>query len=40
MEHHEVNALWQAEMAPFFDLPQGKRPNTGLQRLEEIFHLG
>lgn len=39
MEATEVNARWQAEMAPFFDLPEGKRPDTGGERLEEIFHL-
>lgn len=35
MEAREVNALWQAEMAPFFEL----RPDTGLTRLEEVFHV-
>jgi L-rhamnose mutarotase len=39
MEHAEVNARWQAEMAPFFDLPEGARPDTESERLEEIFHL-
>jgi L-rhamnose mutarotase len=39
MEQTEVNARWQAEMAPFFDLPDGARPDTAGQRLEEIFHL-
>ena len=39
MERTEVNARWQAEMAPFFDLPDGARPDTGSERLEEIFHL-
>ena len=39
MEETEVNARWQAEMASFFELPSGERPDTGLQRLEEIFHL-
>ena len=39
MERTEVNARWQAEMAPFFDLPTGARPDTGGERLEEIFHL-
>jgi L-rhamnose mutarotase len=36
----DVNARWQAEMAPFFELPSDERPDTGLERLEEIFHLG
>ena len=40
MEQSDVNARWQAEMAGFFQLPDGKRPDTGLERLEEIFYLG
>jgi L-rhamnose mutarotase len=39
MESRDVNARWQAEMAPFFELPEGARPDTGLDRLEEVFHL-
>jgi L-rhamnose mutarotase len=39
MEATDVNARWQAEMAPFFELPEGARPDTGLERLTEIFHL-
>jgi L-rhamnose mutarotase len=39
MERTDVNARWQAEMAEFFELPSGERPDTGLQRLEEVFHL-
>jgi L-rhamnose mutarotase len=39
MELTDVNARWQAEMAEFFELPSGERPDTGLTRLEEIFHL-
>ena len=30
MEATEVNARWQAEMAEFFELPSGERPDTGL----------
>jgi L-rhamnose mutarotase len=40
MEATDVNARWQAEMAEFFELPGGARPDTGMIRLEEIFHLG
>jgi L-rhamnose mutarotase len=40
MAQTDVNARWQAEMAEFFELPSGERPDTGLLRLEEIFHLG
>ena len=39
MADREVNARWQAEMAPFFELPGDQRPDTGLDRLEEVFHL-
>ena len=39
MEATEVNARWQAEMAEFFELPSGARPDTGLVPLEEVFHL-
>jgi L-rhamnose mutarotase len=39
MEARAVNARWQAEMAPFFELPEGARPDTGLVRLEEVFHV-
>ena len=39
MEEREVNSRWQAEMAQFFELPRDERPDTGLERLEEVFHL-
>jgi len=32
----EVNARWQAEMAPFFD---GRPPAEGFPLLTEVFHL-
>ena len=35
----DVNARWQDEMAEFFELPSGERPDTGLRRLQEVFHL-
>jgi L-rhamnose mutarotase len=35
----EVNARWQAEMAPFFEDLGGQRPDEGFLQLEEIFHL-
>jgi L-rhamnose mutarotase len=38
MEDREVNARWQAEMAPFFEL-DAARPDTALRRLDEVFHL-
>jgi len=39
MEATDVNARWQAEMAPFFLGLEGRRPDEGLTRLTEIFHL-
>ena len=39
MERTDVNARWQAEMAEFFALSTGDRPDTGFTRLEEVFHL-
>jgi L-rhamnose mutarotase len=39
MDALEVNARWQAEMAPFFELRGEQRPDTGLERLDEVFHL-
>jgi L-rhamnose mutarotase len=35
----EVNARWQAEMAPFFADLDGRAPDEGFLVLEEIFHL-
>ncbi len=39
MEQTEVNARWQAEMGEFFIGLEGHRPDEGLLRLDEIFHL-
>jgi L-rhamnose mutarotase len=39
MEERDVNARWQAEMAQFFELPGAQRPDTGLERIDEVFHL-
>lgn len=39
MAGREVNARWQAEMAPFFEELEGRRPDEGLVLLEEVFHL-
>jgi L-rhamnose mutarotase len=38
MEGLEVNQRWQREMAPFFTGLAG-RPDEGIKRLEEVFHL-
>ena len=38
MNATEVNARWQAEMAPFFEDLDG-RPDEGMRPLTEVFHL-
>jgi L-rhamnose mutarotase len=35
MDATDVNARWQADMAPFFE----SGPDQGFERLEEVFHL-
>jgi L-rhamnose mutarotase len=39
MGGREVNARWQRDMAPFFVALEGRRPDEGLLRLPEVFHL-
>jgi L-rhamnose mutarotase len=39
MAGRDVNARWQAEMAPFFAGLDGGAPDEGLVLLEEVFHL-
>jgi L-rhamnose mutarotase len=39
MARTEVNARWQAEMAPFFEQLDGVAPDQGFLLLEEVFHL-
>ena len=39
MATQDVNSRWQAEMACFFEDLEGRRPDEGMLRLEEIFHL-
>ena len=39
MDATDVNARWQGEMAEFFEDLDGARPDTGFERLEEVFHL-
>jgi len=36
----DVNARWQAEMAPFFEALDGTKPDEALRPLTEVFHLG
>ncbi|MGI5466801.1 L-rhamnose mutarotase [Streptomyces sp. CA-132043] len=35
----DVNARWQAEMAPFFETLDGVRPDEAMRPLTEVFHL-
>jgi len=39
MAKEEVNRRWQAMMAPFFEIPEGARPDQRMVELEEVFHL-
>ena len=39
MAREEVNARWQAMMAPFFENLGGAQPDQGLVELEEVFHI-
>jgi L-rhamnose mutarotase len=39
MATREVNEKWQREMGPFFEALDGRRPDEGMFRLEEVFHL-
>ncbi|MEJ3743679.1 L-rhamnose mutarotase [Actinomycetes bacterium KLBMP 9797] len=39
MARTDVNARWQAEMAPFFEDLDGRRPDEGFVVLPEIFNL-
>jgi len=39
MAKREVNERWQRDMAPFFVNLEGRRPDEGFLRLEEVFHL-
>jgi len=39
MAQAEVNERWQAEMAPYFAELNGRLPDQGFQRINEIFHL-
>ncbi|HMD96787.1 MAG TPA: L-rhamnose mutarotase [Terriglobia bacterium] len=39
MAGREVNERWQREMSGFFENLGGQRPDEGLLRLEEVFHL-
>ncbi|MSP12298.1 MAG: L-rhamnose mutarotase [Chloroflexi bacterium] len=39
MAQEEINTRWQEFMAPYFESPDGARPDQMIQELEEVFHL-
>ncbi len=39
MHRQDVNERWQREMAPFFILPNGSKPDQLMIPIEEIFHI-
>lgn len=39
MRRRDVNARWQAEMAPFFELEPSAAPHAAMRPLPGIFHL-
>jgi len=39
MAKEEINARWQAFMAPYFQAVDGARPDESMVQLEEVFHL-
>jgi len=39
MAQTDINSRWQEEMAPFFAELDGRPPDRGFRRIEEIFHL-
>ena len=39
MAKEEANARWQEFMEPYFESPQGGRPDEMMLELEEVFHL-
>jgi len=39
MAAREINAKWQADMAPFFEALDGQAPDEGFLHLQEIFYL-
>jgi L-rhamnose mutarotase len=39
MSQEEINTRWQEFMAPYFESPDGARPDQMLVELAEVFHL-
>ena len=34
----DSNLRWQEMMAPYFEIPEGARPDQSMFELEEVFH--
>ena len=39
MSKEEINSTWQEFMAPYFESPDGGRPDQMMVELTEVFHL-
>jgi L-rhamnose mutarotase len=39
MAEKEINLRWQRDMAPFFEIESGRRPDQAMLQLDEVFHL-
>src|SRR5437667_11636744 len=39
MHREPINAKWQSEMAPLFEMPASQRPDQSMLTLQEVFHL-
>lgn len=39
MSGEDANSKWQAMMEPFFDAPDGGKPDENMLQLEKVFHL-
>jgi L-rhamnose mutarotase len=39
MKSHPINARWQAEMLPFFELQPGSGVDDSMYPIQEVFHL-
>ena len=37
MSLEEINTKWQADMAPFFEAPDGSKPDEVMVELDEVF---
>ncbi len=39
MAGEDLNTRWQEMMTPYFESPDGARPDESMVELEEVFHL-